>query len=205
MFQELMLLGLSLPISVFGYLAWTRGVRRVLPLAVPIAMLAFLVPVTQATLPSFSHSLQLLSAEGATAMLQLAGLPATRAGVVITTGITTNTVTQDCSGLATLQALLLYGLVMGFVFRLNARRLAAMVGVLLVLSLAVNAARVAFISWLLYTHGVEVAEGPLHNGSGYVLFAVAYSVSFALTLRLAKTQPTQSKMNAMIDQSPVSA
>ncbi len=204
-YQVLPVLGLSLPLCIAGYLIWTRGLRAVAPVLVPVGLLIFLTPLTEATAPGLGHALQIGSAQGATWLLELAGLPATLDGVVITTGVTTNTVTQECSGLATLTALLFYGLVTGYILRLNLARTGLVVGLLLPLSLAVNSARIAFISWLLFAYGEPVAEGPLHNGSGYALFALAYGVSFYVALRLARTQTSQRPAKAITDQSPTAA
>jgi exosortase len=204
-YQELLVLGFSLPLSVYGYLAWTRGRAVVAPLGLPIALLLFLMPLTESTAPGLAYGLQIASAEGATSLLQVLGFPTARAGVVITTGVTTNTVTQDCSGLSTLSALVLYGLVTSYVLRLNLRRSLLVLSVLLPLGLAVNAARIAFISYLLFEFGETTADGPLHNGSGYALFVFAYVVSFSLALRLAKTQTSHIPANTRTDQSPTVA
>lgn len=204
-FQELLLLGASLPLSVYGYLAWTRGKQAVAPVTLPIVLLSFLAPLSESSAPSLAYGLQAASARVATWFLQLADLPSALDGVVITTGLTTNTVTQDCSGLSTLLALTLYGLVTGFVFRLDLRRSLVVLAVLLPLGLVVNAARIAFISWLLFRYGKATAEGPMHDGSGLMLFGVAYAISFFLALRLAQKQNSQSAPNAAADQSPTIA
>jgi exosortase len=203
--QEPVLLGLSFPLSLYGYLVWTRGTRAVAPLATPVLLLLFLIPVSQVQTGGMSAALQLASAGLATELLTGLGFPSVREGVVITTGLTTNTVTEACSGMSTLLALVLYGLVAGYIVRLSARRIGVVLAVLLPLALVVNSVRIAFISWLLYRYGEAVAEGPLHDGSGYLLFAVAYAVSMALCFRLAKAQRPQRSAKTASQRSPTHA
>lgn len=173
-------LALSAPICAHGYLAWTRGREVTSPLAIPIYLLIFLIPGTSPELVSLSHGLQIAAAQIATWVLQGGLLPTFRDGIVVVTGATTNTVTQDCSGMATFGTLVLYALVFSYVMRLPAAATLKSVLVLLPLALVANGLRVAFISYLLYAYGEGVAEGPLHDGTGVAIFVGCYALLFVL-------------------------
>ena len=143
-----------------------------------------------------------MSALTAEVILQTLDFPTVRDGFVIVTGDTMNTVTEDCSGMASMSALLLYAMVFAYVFQLEIRRASLLMVAILPMALLANAARIAFISYLLYSHGQEVADGPLHEGSGYVLFGVMYTLLFFMTKRQAIHPPAQSKPKARTQSSP---
>lgn len=185
--DEIIWMALSVPICLHGYWTWTRGHERVQFIILPIYALIFLVPGTYGELHEVSFFLQTASAQVATWMLQVSTLPSALEGVIITTGITTNHVTEECSGMSTMSALLLYGMVSGYIFRLNFRNVVSLIGLLLPAALLANGARVAVISALLYFYGEEVANGPWHNGSGYILFGMTYISLFGI-MRLLKTR-----------------
>ena len=80
-----------------------------------------------------------------------------------------------------------------------------MVAALLPLVLLTNGLRVAFICHLLYEHGEQVANGPLHEGSGIVIYALSFGVLFAL-MRLFRASPrAQSSAQSATQPSPTSA
>ncbi len=175
----IVLLALSAPVCVHGYLIWTRGRQRVADVLHPIYLLPFLVPGTYGELASLSGFFQEAAAQVATWTLQAALLPTWRDGIVVITGATYNTVTEDCSGMATFSALLLYALVFSFIFRLKGRHILMVLLGLIPLALLANGLRVACISYMLYHWGEGVAEGPWHDGCGYILFGLCYTWLFA--------------------------
>lgn len=183
--------GISLPLCVHGYLVWTRGHEASRPAVMPTWLLVFLVPWSYGKISQLSEPLQVASAQIGTWILQVAGYPSVLQGTVIHTGITTNHVNESCSGIATLSALVLYGLVFAYIFRLRPRHALWITVALLPTALLANGARVAFISYLLYEYGEEVANGPMHNGSGHVLFALTYASLFLVMRLLKKREKAQ--------------
>jgi exosortase len=157
-------------------------------------MLAFLLPTTHPRLASASHDLQIASAEAATRILRALRFPSARYGTTIVTEDALNNVSEACSGMNTLTALLLFTLVLAFLLRLQPAQTLASVAFMLPLALATNGARIAFISWLHWQHGYDIAMGDLHNLSAYALFALAYATLFAfmrhLTFITNTAQPT---------------
>ncbi|MEL6177452.1 MAG: exosortase/archaeosortase family protein [Myxococcota bacterium] len=182
-------LAFSAPMSIHGYLTWTRGSERVRPLLIPIYLVIFLVPGTYGELADASIVLQYASAHTATMLLQLIGLPSWCDGIVIITGNTTNHVTEACSGMSTLTTLMVYGLVFGDILKVRPRHLVVSLVSILVLALLANASRIAAISTMLFWYGEEVANGPMHNGVGYIAFGCAYALLFVLMRRFARLSP----------------
>lgn len=186
---------LSAPLCVHGYLVWTRGRARVAQFVQPLYLMLFLVPGTYGELGRVSFYLQLAAAQVATWVLQLVALPTWRDGVVVVTGATTNTVTEDCSGMATFVALALYALVFGLLVRMRARDMVKVLSGLMPIAMLANGLRVAAISILLYHYGEDVANGPWHNGVGYILFGLCYVWLFVAiqTLSANKSQNHEKK------------
>jgi len=184
-------LAISAPLGVHGFLLWTRRAARTGSLLTPLYMLVFVVPGTHGKLGQFSEWLQIASAEAARILLNILGFPTARHGVVLATESSLNIVSEACSGMTTLTALLLFTLVLAFLTRLNGWQTGASLVALLPIALGANGGRVALITWLNWAHGYDVAMGPLHDVSAYVVFGLAYATLFAFmrTLRLATSSP----------------
>ncbi len=195
-------MAISAPLGVWSHLRWTRRAEAVEPFAIPVALLIFLVPANYSGLWQLSLQLQVIAAQIATWSLQWAALPAFRDGVVVVTGATCNAVTDSCSGMSTFTALFFYALVFGFIFRLRVRETAVVVLTLLPLVLLTNGLRVALISWLLYTWGEGVANGPLHDGSGIVIYGLSFGVLLALMRHFNARRSAQSSAKIAIQPSP---
>lgn len=199
------LLALSAPVALYAAMVHRGGPRLASPLLPPLIMGVFLVPGTHPELARFSESLQVASAEAATRLLQLLRFPSTRHGTLIATEDALNNVSEACSGMNTLTALLLFTLVLAFLLRLSARQTAASVVFLLPLALGINGGRVAFISWLHWRHGYDIAMGPLHDLSAYVLFGIAYAALFAFMRQLIFASNPSQPTAARTSQPPPSA
>lgn len=174
------LLALGLPVALHGYLWWTRGRARLGAALMPLYMLVFLVPWSYGALSRASWPLQLASAWMAEVWLKLGGLPVWREENILHLGDTTNRVVESCSGMSTLSALLLYALVFGHIFKLAPRSAGMLVAAIFPLALLANGARIAAISVMLYRWGEEVANGPWHDGSGHLAFALCYGLLLLL-------------------------
>lgn len=195
-------LALSAPLCAHGYLVWTRGRERVAQFVQPLYLMLFLVPGTYGELGRVSYYLQLAAAQVATWVLQLLSLPTWRDGVVVVTGATTNTVTEDCSGMATFVALALYALVFGLLARMRVRDMVKVLSGLMPVAMLANGLRVAVISVLLYHYGEDVANGPWHNGVGYILFGLCYVWLF-LAIQTLSASKSQNHEKKPIHQRPV--
>lgn len=187
--NALPVLALTGAMSVHGYLLWTRGHARTRGLIVPVYLLVMMVPASDPALEFVSTAVQHASALGAGVLLSLTGLHVIVEGITIVADGTSNHVTEACSGLTTLGALLAFAAVLSYVRGFDWRRSALVAGALVVMAMGANVVRIAFISVLLVGWGEGVARGPLHDLSGYGSFVLSYVVLLWMVSALERLRP----------------
>lgn len=166
------LASVSLLVTLTGVVLVAFG-RKVLRVAAfPIAFLIFMIPVWSVLTERLHLPFQLLAANGAVALLDLAGIPAHRQGVVIELPNVTLEVARVCSGINYLIAVLAVGVLLACLYLPGWWRRAAVVGFALAVGALSNSVRVALIGGLAY-HGFE---GPLH-GPGHFLQSMSVSAA----------------------------
>lgn len=153
-------------LSLWG---WEAG--RVL--AFPIGYLAFGLGLYRGLLDSVGFALQELTARGAAAVVQLAGAPLVREGLVLRLGDLAFVVAEPCSGMSSLLSLLALAALWIYLARgpLAGRAvLLASVGPLVIMA---NISRVALVLLVGRHFGQEVALGFFHSASSLILFGFA--------------------------------
>lgn len=171
------LASVSLLVTLTGgvLVAFGRQVLRVA--AFPIAFLIFMIPVWSVLTERLHVPFQLLAANGAVALLDLAGIPAHRQGVLIELPNVTLEVARVCSGINYLIAVLAVGVLVACLYLPGWWRRAAVVGFALAVGALSNSVRVALIGALAY----QGFEGPLH-GPGHFLQAMSVSAAGYLAI-----------------------
>lgn len=166
-------------LALFGLSLALLGLPRTRVLAFPLGFLFFAVPLPPAVLDAATFQLKLLATWLTVGVLEVAQVPVvTEGGTLHLAGVTV-TVADACSGLKT--ALSLTAMAALFA-HLQATRARAALTLALALPIAVvaNVARVLALCGLVAWWGPDVLEGPLHDGSGLVVYAVALGALLAV-------------------------
>jgi exosortase len=176
--------GLLATISL-AWLAWTGGRPWVRHFAYPVGFLLLAVPwpsgPEQAIVQSLMRVVAAISAEG----MNLIGIPALPQGNLIHIRDQTVGVDEACSGIRSLQTMLMAGLLLGELSRLRwARRLALLAGGLAVAMLA-NVLRCSFLVWIAATYGTAAFDR-FHDLAGVSVLLIVFAGLLWLNSRLAR-------------------
>jgi exosortase len=177
--------GLGIPL-VLGAAAWAVGGRALLrPLLLPLAFLALAVPPPRFLTYAILFRLKLLVTQTAVALLQAAGLTVVAEGNQILLPGATLFVADACSGLTSIVTLLPLACAVAWFLGRGIWRRALIVASVVPLALAANALRVVVTVLLVSGHGIEYAQGLLHDSFGLLtsLLGTLATIAVARVLR----------------------
>jgi len=183
--------GIALPLAVVAVVAFYLGAGAAGEMAIPAFFLIFTLPIEALFHARLDPVLQQLSAIFAQVLMTTTGVQVVGAGTVIATPFYYVTVDDVCSGFQTLLALLMYGAAFAQLLAGNTWRRLTLTLSAVPLGLAANGVRIAFILFMGHVWGKDVADGPLHNLSGVVLFLGAFLVLYIEATILRKRWPRE--------------
>lgn len=161
-------------------LTWTFwGAARLRSLAFPFLLLATMVPLPVIVYNAMSAPLQLLASDMATNLAQALGVTVYRDGNVIHLAAVSLGVEEACSGLNSLSALMVGGLLLGYLQCTRFRTRALLFALTIPLSIAVNILRVTGTAVIADYHE-EFALGFYHSFSGWLVFVAGFGVLYVL-------------------------
>jgi exosortase len=161
-------------LALFGW----PGVKR---LWFPIALTLYLIIWPGWALDALTGPLKVAVSQAVATALYAAGLPVAHAGAVISAGPYQLLVADACAGLNSLIALTAIGAVYLYAvkhadWRINALVLASLIPIAIVANI-VRVGLLVLITWFL---GFDAGQGFLHDGAGFLMFAVALALVFAV-------------------------
>ena len=183
--------GGALVITLAG-LIWSLWGRAALQaLAFPLGFLLLMLPLNYPLEIFAGFPLRVLSVKLTAGLLRLIGMDVTVQGTLIATTQFHVAIESPCSGLKTLSALLMTGLVLAFFLHPRWRDRAVILLLIPPVAIVANAVRNMTITLIGHYHGREAAMGSLHNFSGLLVFLLAVIllifISEALLWRRAST------------------
>lgn len=163
-------------------LVWTMlGWNYLRILLVPLAFLAFMVPLPELAIESISFRMKLLAAWAATALVNAFGLPAVRAGSYIHIAEGTLIVDDVCSGLKYLISLLAFGALYAQLSSIKTWQKWALFVLSVPVAYVANVGRVTLMVLVGHWRGIEAVEKPYyHDLFGFVMFVVAFGCLFVV-------------------------
>ena len=177
------LLAFVLFVAAAGFL--TLGSYAMRKLAFPFAFLLFMVPLPKAFVDALEVFFQHGSADTASLMIQLSGLPVIRDGLFFRLPGLLIQVAQECSGIRSTLVLFITSLVAGRLFlRTNWRR-AAIAAFVVPLAMLRNGFRIFTLAYLTVEVDPRIIDSPLHHRGGPIFFALSL-VPFVLCLWLLR-------------------
>jgi len=194
--------GVSLPIVGAGFVLSVFGpeVLRLTAIAYPLAL--FLVPYPQHMMAMIAMPMQLWSATAAALIGKGMGLPVIHSGINLTMNDFTFVVAQECSGINSLQALLLTAFIAIHLMAMSLGRKAALLLSVLPIVFIANSVRVASVLVTAQFFGPHVATGFfVHGFSDIVVYMVAFICFILLGSWLAGAVAAPSPAHG-IDQPP---
>jgi exosortase len=170
----------------FTWLFW--GVQRLNTLGFPFVLLATMVPIPTLIYNFLAAPLQLFASSIAAGVARGVGVSVYRDGNVIQLANVSLGVAEACSGLHSLSALVIAGLLLGYLQceRLPARVLLVILSV--PLAIAVNVLRVAGTA-ILADYNQELAMGFYHSFAGWLVFLAGFGLLYLLSKTLNRILP----------------
>jgi exosortase len=163
-------------LALVGLVTYAYGWRQVLAWWLPFTLLALSIPLPSLITTTLALPLQLrASAMGAT-LLEFRHVPVLLQGNVILLPGHRLFVTEACSGLRSLTALLSLGVLIGGLWlRFPVSRI-LLILLAIPVAIVINAVRVFLTGFLVYYVSAEMGEGFMHLTEGWLLFVVAFGM-----------------------------
>ena len=171
----------SMFLALAGLVVYAWGFRQVLAWWLPALLLALSVPLPEVVIGSLALPLQLKASSLGATLLSWRGIPVHLDGNVIRLPGHDLFVTEACSGLRSLTALLSLGVLLGgLLLKRPASRL-AVVALSIPVAVIVNGVRVFLTGFLVVFVDPSLADGFTHLTEGWLLFLVAFAILGLLT------------------------
>lgn len=172
--------GFSMLIVIPGLILYFYGSKILKKIWFPVAFLIFMVPAPLVVIANISFKMKIFAAKIATVLLNNMGLIAVREGSLIKMPHAYVVVDDVCSGLRSLISLTALGSI--FAYWMNANILKRIILFLSTIPIAIvtNVFRIIFLSSIAEIWGPEYAVGFTHDFSGFLVFAMAFILLFAV-------------------------
>lgn len=173
---ELFTMRLSLLGATAGLIVYTLGWRQILRWWLPFLLILLSVPLPEVILGSLALPLQFQASKWGAALLEMRHVPVRLAGNVLYLPGRSLFVTEACSGLRSLTALLALGILIGGLWlRFPVSRVALVVAAIPV-AMVLNAVRIFLTGFFVYFVDPKLAEGIMHLMEGWVMFVLAFMI-----------------------------
>ena len=168
-------------LGLVGMTLWFAGWRQILAWWLPFLLMALTIPLPESIIASMTLPLQGIAASMGAAMLSWRHIPVLLSGNVIRLPGHTLFVSEACSGLRSLTALLSMAILVGALFLKYPISRILMVAVSVALAIFVNGIRIFMTGFLVFFVDPKLGEGFMHITEGYLLFLVSLSILALLT------------------------
>jgi exosortase len=189
---------LSMIAALVGIVVYFRGTRQVLRWWLPFTLSFLAMPLPELVTQAIALPLQLEASKLGAALLDLRHVPVQVSGNVIHIPGHELFVTEACSGLRSLTALVSMSVFIGAVtLRLPASRLVLLCAAIPI-AIAINGVRVFFTGFLVYFVSPALGTGFMHASEGWLLFLVSVGTLavFALLARRVEQRFVAGARNA---------
>lgn len=170
-----------------GLIAYgARGVRAA---AFVFAFLVWMIPFPTAVLDGLEIFFQHASADAASVLFQLTGLPTLRDGLEFRLPGLTIKVAQECSGIRSSLILFITSMLAGYLFLQTYWKRTVLTLFVIPLGILRNAFRILVLAWLTVEVDPRIIDSALHRRGGPLFFALSLIPFFLLLLLLRKSEP----------------
>ncbi len=178
---ELFTMRVSMVLGLVGVVTFFYGFRQVLHWWLPFSLIALSIPIPAVLTNALAFPLQLKASSMGAALLEFRHVPVRLMGNVINLPGRQLFVTEACSGLRSLTALLALGLLVGGLWLKYPASRAFLLLITLPVAILVNAFRVFLTGFLVYYVSPAMGEGFMHLSEGWLLFVIAFMILGLLT------------------------
>ena len=168
-------------LGLVGMTIWFAGWRQILAWWLPFLLMALCIPLPESIIASMTLPLQGIAAKMGASMLSWRHIPVLLSGNIIRLPGHTLFVSEACSGLRSLTALLSMAILVGALFLKYPISRILMVALAVALAIFVNGIRIFMTGFLVFFVDPKLGEGFMHITEGYLLFLISLSILALLT------------------------
>lgn len=173
---EIFTMRVSALMALVGIVVFVWGWRQVLRWWLPVTILFLSIPWPALITNALALPLQFQASQMGAALLESRNVPVLLEGNVIQVPGHRLFVTEACSGLRSLTALLSLGVLVGGLWlRFPLSRLLVLL-LAIPVAIVINAVRVFLTGFLVYFVDPKLGEGFMHMTEGWLLFVVAFAI-----------------------------
>jgi exosortase len=177
---ELFTMRMSLMGAAGALVIHRYGWRQLTHWWLPVLLLLLSVPLPAVIVGSLALPLQLVASKWGAALLELRNVPVRLAGNVIQLPGQSLFVTEACSGLRSLTALISLGLLVAGLWLRTPVGRALLVLSALPVAMMLNAVRIFITGFFVFYVDPRLAQGIMHYTEGWVIFVVAFAILGAM-------------------------
>jgi len=185
---ELFTMRVSLFMGVAALIVFVYGTKQLVHWWLPLALLVLSIPLPAVVIGTLALPLQFKASEFGAALLEWRHVPVLLEGNVIRLPGQSLFVTEACSGLRSLTALLALGLLIGGVWLRSPAFRVLLVALTIPVAMLVNGIRVFLTGFFVYYVDPRLAEGFMHYTEGWALFVMAFLVLGVAAWLLARIE-----------------
>lgn len=166
----------SVVIALAGITAYEFGFKQILRWWLPFALICLSIPLPELITQALALPLQFKASRMGAALLEMRNVPVRLAGNVIQLPGRELFVTEACSGLRSLTALLSMAVLLGALVLKHPVTRVALLLLAVPVAIVVNGVRVFLTGFLVYYVSPAYGEGFMHLTEGWLLFLVSLSI-----------------------------
>jgi exosortase len=168
----------SLLVLLAGMILFLAGWKMLRAVSFPLGYLMWMIPIPVIIYNQITFPLQLIASRVATAWLEFAQVPVLRDGNILIMSNYSLEVVEACSGIRSLMTLMALAVAYGYLVSPRRWVRYVLAAFMVPVAIGTNAIRIMGAGILARHFGPVVAEGFLHEFSGWVIFLVALVLMF---------------------------
>ena len=193
---ELFTMRMSLILAMVALTVFLYGFRQLVRWWLPAVLLGLSVPLPQVVLSTLAFPLQLKASQFGAVLLEARSVPVLLAGNVIHLPGRSLFVTEACSGLRSLTALVALGFLIGGLWLRSPWSRAILVAITIPVAMFINGVRVFATGFLVYFVDPSLGEGFMHLTEGWMMFVVAFAMLGGASWALASIEEMRRRLPA---------
>jgi exosortase len=185
---ELFTMRLSMLVAAAGLVVFASGVGQLRHWWLPAALLALSIPLPGMVVESLALPLQYQASALGASLLEWRHVPVQLTGNIIHLPGRSLFVTEACSGLRSLSALVALGVLIGGLWHRWVMSRAALVLAAIAVAILLNGLRVFLTGYIAFWIDPDLVEGFLHYTEGWVVFIAALGLLSVVSLLLQRLE-----------------
>lgn len=173
---ELFTMRASMCLAAAGLIVWLYGTRQLVRWWLPATLIALSIPLPAVILGSLALPLQLKASQLGATLLASRHVPVALSGNVLNLPGRSLFVTEACSGLRSLTALLSLGVLTGGLWLTAVWTRATLIAAAIPVAMVLNGFRIFLTGFFVFYVNPALADGFMHYTEGWAIFIVAFGI-----------------------------